>query len=354
MYRGIIQEKAWFPTDPNDNRQDWVARYHRVKKWDMIKVVRHGRIFRLVPEDGKVGPQPKMLDETSTQLVAHLAHPNGWWRDTAQMLIVTRGDKSAVPALLAMANKHADPSARINAMWSLQGLESLPKETIIANLGHTHPRVRRAAVQLAEPWFVKKDSEIGKKVAALVSDADAQVRTQVFLAYRAAGIDAPAELSGQPTPMINALLAKEKADSLMVVLGESGKQGQKIYESLCTTCHGPDGKGVKQGENLLAPPLNRSEWFNNNGHLDAIAGIILKGQTGPINGKTYGEGMMLTLEAAYNDEQVAAVINYIGQRWNDWKVPATAEDIAAIRKQFAARTTPFTYEELKKMPRPKR
>jgi mono/diheme cytochrome c family protein len=354
MYRGIIQEKAWFPTDPNDARQDWVARYHRVKKWDMIKVVRHGRIFRMVPESGKLGPQPKMLDETSTQLVAHLANPNGWWRDTAQMLIVTRGDKSAVPALLAMANKHEDPSARINAMWSLQGLDSLPKETILANLGHAHPRVRRAAVQLAEPWFVKKDSEIGKKLASMLGDDDAQVRTQIYLAYSAAAIPAPAELTAKPAPVIAALQQAEKAVGLMAALNESGKQGQKIYETLCTSCHGPDGKGVKAGEGLLAPPLNRSEWFNNNGHLEVIAGIILKGQTGPINGKTYGEGMMLTLEDTYNDEQVAAVINYVGQRWNEWKVPATTEDIAAIRKKLAERKTPFTFDELKKIPRPKR
>ncbi|OYV04762.1 MAG: hypothetical protein CFE26_15165, partial [Verrucomicrobiales bacterium VVV1] len=55
MYRGIIQEKAWFPT--TGSREDWVARYHRVKKWDMIKVVRHGRIYRLLPEGKQPGPQ---------------------------------------------------------------------------------------------------------------------------------------------------------------------------------------------------------------------------------------------------------------------------------------------------------
>ena len=40
-----------------------------------------------------------MLDETAAQLVKHLDHPNGWWRDTAQKLIVLKQDKSVVPAL---------------------------------------------------------------------------------------------------------------------------------------------------------------------------------------------------------------------------------------------------------------
>jgi hypothetical protein len=63
---------------------------------------------------------------------------------------------------------------------------------------------------------------------------------------------------------------------------------------------------------------------------------------------------MLPLEKTYDDQQLAAVINFIGQRWNDWSTPATAAEIARIRKETAERTTPFTYEELKKLPRPKR
>ena len=47
--------------------------------------------------------QPHMLDETPAQLVAHLTHPNGWWRDTAQQLLVLKQDKSVVPALKTMA-----------------------------------------------------------------------------------------------------------------------------------------------------------------------------------------------------------------------------------------------------------
>ena len=112
LYRGIIQEKEWFPTavtpelraryveDYRKNKLElWVERYHRIKRWGMIKVFRHGRIYRLLPDGKPAGPAPRMLDETPVQLAAHLASPNGWWRDTAQMLIVSRGDKSAVPAL---------------------------------------------------------------------------------------------------------------------------------------------------------------------------------------------------------------------------------------------------------------
>ena len=349
MYRGIIQEKAWFPTEPNQKPAEWVERYHRVKKWGMIKVVRHGRIYRLIPDGKKAGPQPRMLDESPAQLVAHLAHPNGWWRDSAQKLIVSRADRSVVPALTEMASKHGDANARIHAMWSLQGLDALPTSVILAAMKHENSRVRRAAVQLAEPMLAKKDAEVLKAVAPMASDADAHVRSQVFLANRAAGLPQPAELTAKPGPIIAALMEKEKADGLLAVLGESGKQGRQIYETLCTTCHGPDGKGMKQGDKLLAPPLAKSEWFKRNGNVPMLARILLKGQTGPIDGQTYGEGIMLPLEAAYNDEQLANVLNFIGERWHSWKVPATAADIAVVRKEVADRKTPWTETELKEL-----
>ena len=49
---------------------------------------------------------------------------------------------------------------------------------------------------------------------------------------------------------------------------------------LCTTCHGPDGKGVAQGDKFLAPPLAKSEWFKRGGDVDILGRILLKGQSG--------------------------------------------------------------------------
>src|SRR4029453_3527995 len=43
--------------------------------------------------------KPALAKETSAALVPYLAHPVGWWRDTAQQLLVQRADRSVVPAL---------------------------------------------------------------------------------------------------------------------------------------------------------------------------------------------------------------------------------------------------------------
>ena len=68
---------------------------------------------------------PRMNDETPAQLVAHLEHPNGWWRDTAQKLLVLRQDKSVVPALQTLARSSRNPLARIHALWTLEGLDAI-------------------------------------------------------------------------------------------------------------------------------------------------------------------------------------------------------------------------------------
>jgi mono/diheme cytochrome c family protein len=341
MYRGIIQEKDYFGTGDGD------ARYQRVKKAGMPEVVSRGRIYRLVPEGKKPGPQPRMLDETPVQLVAHLAHASGWWRDSAQKLIVTRNDKSAVPALLEMAGGHADTNARIHAMWTLRGLGSLPKEIIIAGTKNSEPRIRRASVQLAEPLLAQGAPDIAAALAPMRKDTDPHVAIQLYLAHVAARKAVPEEVAARPSPVLDALkvhhgeLARnEKA------LGDSAKSGKLVYESLCISCHGADGRGVKQGDILLSPSFETSHWFRDARH-GILARILLKGQTGPINGVTYGAGAMLPLEETYSDQQLADVLNYIGERWHKWSKPIEASTISRVRGEIADRKTPWTHEELK-------
>lgn len=363
LYRGIIQEKEWFPTavtpelraryveDYRKNKLEiWTERYQRVKRWGMIKVHRHGRIHRLLPEGKSPIKPPRMLDETSAELVRHLANPAGWWRDTAQMLIVSRGDRSAVPALEEMV-KNPDTNARIHSLWALQGLTALKPETVLAALTDREPRVRRAAVQLAEPWLAQRHAALESAVKALNTDPDAQVATQVFLAWRAVGMPGNFQPGARPLPLVTALKANDADESLQQKLSPGARQGRLVYESLCMACHGLDGMGVKAAEGLLAPPLAKSAWMADNGNVPVIARILLKGQTGPIDGISYGAGLMPPLEHTHTDEQLAQVLTYAGERWHQWTRPLTPADIAKIRTASKERTTPWTHEELKAVPK---
>jgi mono/diheme cytochrome c family protein len=287
-----------------------------------------------------------MLEETPEQLVAHLAHPNGWWRDTAQMLIVSRGDASAVPALENMT-RHPDTNARLHSLWALQGLAALTKEAVLTALRDPQPRVRRAAVQLAEPWLAQKDAPTLEAVKPLAADPEAQVATQVFLAWRAAGQPAEFQPGSRPLPLVAAVRQHDETEVLQNKLSETARHGRIVYESLCMACHGLDGLGVKAADTMLAPPLAQSAWMADNGNIPVLTRILLKGQTGPINGVSYGAGLMPPLEKSHTDEQIAQVLTYAGERWHGWNRPVSASEISRIRNEIGPRTDPWTHEELR-------
>ena len=145
MYRGIIQEGNWV-------REGSYLR-KVVQQYGLDKAVSHGRIWRLVHKDFAPGPQPHMLDESPAQLVAHLSHPNGWWRDTAQKLLVLRQDKSVVPDLVKLAKDSSNPTAQIHAMWTLEGLGAIDAALLRERMKDPNPRVRAAAIRVSETAF---------------------------------------------------------------------------------------------------------------------------------------------------------------------------------------------------------
>ena len=353
MYRGIIQEKDWFPTEGD---HPWVLRYHRVRDWDMIKVVGRGRIYRLVSEEVELHEKPDLYSKLSEELVAYLDHGSGWWRDEAHKLIVRRGDPSAVPALEAMVDKAPSDRARINAMWALRGLEALDPDYIFESLNSDSEEVRLAGIRLSEA-FLKVGGK--KMIAAVQTFADRELSDdEVIQLINSLNRSQPpghealvASLKSRNSNNAILLAIEKRAAEKVAVaaMGESAKRGAVIYESICMTCHGKDGRGVVAENQLLAPGLIDSRLFQNSGRFQPLVSrVLLDGMMGPLRGKTYGEGVMVPFKSVYTDEQIADVMNYIGNRWHkrDWKTSTRPEDVAKARAQSSGRNLMWTEEEL--------
>src|SRR5207253_9743738 len=92
MHHGLLQHRAY------------LTPYAREKylKRELDKYLMTGRIYRIVPDGAKLYPRPQLSKATSAELVDALAHPNGWWRDTAQRLLVERNDSGVAPKLKEM------------------------------------------------------------------------------------------------------------------------------------------------------------------------------------------------------------------------------------------------------------
>src|SRR5436190_17399496 len=120
-----------------------------------------------------------MLDETPAQWVQHLSHPNGWWRDTAQKLLVLRRDLSVVPALEKLATVDSpDPRPRLHALWTLDGLGALEDKFILRALTSGDPQLRMAGLRLAEAPLIAKPAAhkaLAAAVRTALRDADPRV-----------------------------------------------------------------------------------------------------------------------------------------------------------------------------------
>lgn len=172
FYRGILQDGAYMTT------------YLRgeVLRRKLDKGIGLGRIYRIANDHKKPGPQPRLGDMTGKQLAAQLGHANGWWRDTAQRLLVQRRDQNVVPSLQALLDPQHTPNpvSSIHALWTLRGLDALTPADVGQAFQSTNPAVVASAIRAAE-IFADSGQSAGvlKQFAALAGRKDPQIQAQL-------------------------------------------------------------------------------------------------------------------------------------------------------------------------------
>ncbi|MDB4293823.1 discoidin domain-containing protein [Akkermansiaceae bacterium] len=362
-HRGIIQQGNW--TRPKS--------YLRgvIDKWGLDRNIGKGRVYRLVHDSYKADKQPKMLDESTADLVAHLSHPNGWWRDTAQKLIILRKDReSVVPALTTLV-KSGNEFGRLHALWTLEGMSKLTPELASFALTDQSSLVRTSAVRLAEPYFASGNQAVIETLTsspALVDDIEMAIQTinsigksgsqdAQLIAVTDALLDKHAEnevirgitaLKGSAAAELQAERAQKR---LGAAFSKSMESGKVIYQQLCFSCHGADGKGTPmpgQKGHFLAPSFVNNPRLS--GPHDTAIRTLLHGLTGDLDGKEY-EGLMVSM-ATNDDQWLADVTTYIRNSFGNKSGLTRPHDIAALRKKHSSRKEPWTQSELEALSPP--
>ena len=141
-----------------------------------------------------------------------------------------------------------------------------------------------------------------------------------------------------PTLALTALVAAAHA----APDAETMKRGQAVYNRTCLACHQPTGLGLPP----VFPPLAGSEWIAKGASI-AVRNI-LHGMQGPVTvkGATYN-GVMPPV-SGLSDKDIADVVTYVNNSWGNTGPTVTDAEVAAIKKQYADRKTPWTAAEYEK------
>ena len=168
-YHGIIQHKGFITEYLRD----------QILSRKLDRPSGHGRIFRIVHDTTRRDRTPALSKATPAQLVETLSHPNGWWRDTAQRLLVERGDRSMAKALTDKAEHAPDWRTRLHALWTLDGLDAIEPATVMRALNDSSREVRVSALQLSERWLAQPNHPIQAVVLKRADETDWAVRRQL-------------------------------------------------------------------------------------------------------------------------------------------------------------------------------
>ena len=210
MYHGIIQHKGYITEYLRD----------QILSRKLDQPQGHGRIYRIVHATTTRGPKPALSAMKGPQMVELLAHPNGWWRDMAQQLIVERGDRSAIPALKEKAEGAPDWRTRLHAMWTLDGIDAIEPALVTKALEDSSRDVRVSAVRIAERWLTDAKHPIQAAVLKKIDDKDWAVRRQL-----AASLGALPDAA--KIPALVSLLERHGDDPITVDAAISGLHGSE-------------------------------------------------------------------------------------------------------------------------------
>lgn len=185
MYRGVLEHRYSITS----------YLLSQITNRGLEQPIHCGRIWRVVPDGVTPPPFPRLSKAAPAELVAGLASPNGWIRDTAQRLLVERAsgaDASRNRAFIgeaaplvrtAAVGRGGTPLGRVDALWTLEGMGALDAAALDAAAADPDPRVRAAAVRLSEPALRDPLSEPAAlaRLAARAADASRAVRLQLAL-----------------------------------------------------------------------------------------------------------------------------------------------------------------------------
>jgi mono/diheme cytochrome c family protein len=231
----------------------------------------------------------------------------------------------------------------------LEGIGELKSDLVKELMKDPNPRMRTMALWLSESLFKAGDQSFSKLYLQMMNDTDIQVKMRAMMTCRLF------QISGTNS-MVKNILKKDSTAGVQLVgqqvldpprvtsfFGRSNpnfsteeralvEEGEKIFNSLCSTCHGVVGNGTTAGPGkLLAPSLVGSSRVQS--HPDYIIKTLLRGMTGDIQGENYA-GIMMAPMGSNTDEWIASVASFVRANFENESSPVLTKDVTRVRNEI--------------------
>ncbi len=225
----------------------------------------HGRIYKVVWKDGPKSTIHSLARANTPELVAALESGNQFWSLTAQRLIVDNRITNAAPALRKRVHSGTGGKGAIHALWSLEGIGALDKDTHQAALRDKDAALRRNAIralpaneagrQLFFSSAVIQDPDLITRQVALVKLAEfptiPEIKTIVAQLPRNAANTNDAFLNDTLTLLGRIHKVAAVGENEVKVAPGDAKRGEDLFHNspvaACATCHMVNGKGGDVG-----------------------------------------------------------------------------------------------------------
>jgi putative membrane-bound dehydrogenase-like protein len=225
----------------------------------------HGRIYRVVWKDGPKSPIKSLGRAKTPELVAALDSGNMFWSITAQRLIVDNKLADAASGLKKRVTSGAGGTGAIQALWSLEGIGALDKDTHQKALLDKDPALRRNAIralpateagrQLFFSSPVIQDHDLLTREVAFVKLAEfptiPEIQTVVAQLPRVAANTNDTFLNDALTLLGRVhKVAGVGVEEVKVTAGDPKRGEDLFYNSpiaACASCHTVRGKGGDVG-----------------------------------------------------------------------------------------------------------
>jgi mono/diheme cytochrome c family protein len=384
MYRGIIQHETYLT---EYLKGEIISR-------KLTQPLNCGRIYKIVPK-GKVIASTNVLPSDPDSLAMLLNNPNGWLRDKAQEIIVDKRLTQLAPSLRRNLAQLNNPVLVTHSLWTLEGLGLLQEKDILPLLNQVNWKLRAQALSALASLI--RNGKTDKAYLPILTRLADQKDTLLapYLAFLANSIMPANPVAANQLllqlvrlypdnvyvadAVISSIRGKEEAfakqvksmiaDTSMAInkrlsnvinnrknsngknaeaLKKAFPKGFQLFNTVCQTCHGEDGNGIKS----LAPPLNKSEWVV--GNKNRLIPIVLYGLIGPVkvNDHVYkapeinGEMPGIGNNKAFTDEDIAQVLSFIRSSWSNKAEAIKPADVTEIRKKYTGRQNVLTQTEL--------